>query len=274
MYPSPWTVWMNRGCPGSGLDLLPQPRHRVIDRTGLGHVRVAPDLLQQVRPLHDAAVLGEVAEEGELAVREVEVGPVARGLHRGEVDDDLAEGQPVAARARAAEHGADARQQFFQVERLGDVVVGAEVEALQLVGLLRARRQHDDGRLAPFPQEPHQFEAVAAGEHDVEHDEVRGEVAGGRDGQVPVAHALDVEAVVDEVVPQHARQRRIVFNDQDPLLHRLAPPPGSRSRRSSPRPPGSRSRAGRRGPPRSGGRSPARGRCPTTGAAVPGRTSA
>ncbi len=58
---------------------------------------------------------------------------------------------PTAHAPGPPQHGADARLQLLEVERLGDVVVGAELEALELVRLLIARRQHDDRRAAALP---------------------------------------------------------------------------------------------------------------------------
>ena len=50
----------------------------------------------------------------------------------------------AAAAVQATEDGVDARDQLAHGERLGHVVVGAGVEAADLVGLLPARGQHDD----------------------------------------------------------------------------------------------------------------------------------
>ena len=44
----------------------------------------------------------------------------------------------------APERHADSRQQFLRAERLGDVIVGAEVERVDLVRFGASRRQHDD----------------------------------------------------------------------------------------------------------------------------------
>jgi hypothetical protein len=44
----------------------------------------------------------------------------------------------------AAQDGLDARHQLAGIERLGQVVIGAELEADDLVDVLAAGRQHDD----------------------------------------------------------------------------------------------------------------------------------
>ena len=62
----------------------------------------------------------------------------APDLARVLVELEIGEAQPavaLSALARAAQHRAYPRVQLVDVERLGDVVVCAELESLQLVGL-------------------------------------------------------------------------------------------------------------------------------------------
>ena len=54
----------------------------------------------------------------------------------------MASAAPAAASRRSSAR--DARRQLARAERLGDVVVGAELEPRDPLGLLAARRQHDD----------------------------------------------------------------------------------------------------------------------------------
>ena len=81
----------------------------------------------------------------------------------------LPDQQALERRMRAAQHGADAREQFLQIEGLGDVVVGAKLQPLQLVGLLAASGQNDDRHLARLPQHRTQIEAVEIGKRQVQH---------------------------------------------------------------------------------------------------------
>ena len=72
----------------------------------------------------------------------------------------------------AAQDGADAGGQFARVERLRQVIVGAEFQADDAVDIFAARGQHDDRDFALLAQAAQDFEAVDARQHDVEHDEV------------------------------------------------------------------------------------------------------
>ena len=100
-------------------------------------------------------------------------------------------------------------------ERLGEVVVAAELEPEHAVDLAVARGEEDDGDLRRLPQALHHLEAVDVGEPDVEHDEAwpvgadRLEAAlAGRRLQHPVALAREIE--LDEV-----GDVRFVVDDED-----------------------------------------------------------
>ena len=115
--------------------------------------------------------------------------------------------------------GAEAREELVHPERLGDVVVGALVEGVDLGGLLVTGRQHDHRDARPRTEPAEHVDAVHPGEAEVEDDDVgvvlcRGGqpfLAGGRhvhlvavgpeaDGQGP----READLVVDHEEPGHA----------------------------------------------------------------------
>ena len=59
------------------------------------------------------------------------------------------------------------------MERLGDVVVCAEIEPLRLVGGGALGGQQDHRDRTGFPQLTHHLDAVEVGHHDVQQDHVR-----------------------------------------------------------------------------------------------------
>ena len=101
---------------------------------------------------HDlAGVGGQVLEEQPLGPRQLDELAVAGDHAPLEVDLDVVEGEDAGARRgarRATQDGPDAGGQLVGMERLGDVVVGAEVEALGLVGRGALGGQQDDRRPA------------------------------------------------------------------------------------------------------------------------------
>jgi hypothetical protein len=69
--------------------------------------------------------------------------------------------------------GADPREQLIELEGLGEVVVGAGVQAAHHVLGCIARGQHQDRGMPPFPPElGRDLEAVFLGEDHVEEDHV------------------------------------------------------------------------------------------------------
>ena len=83
-------------------------------------------------------------------------------------------GRLVAAQpAPAPEETVDAGKEDREVERLGQVVVGARLEPVQHVVGARARgEQHDRHELPRRAEPPDHLEPVETGQHDVEEDDV------------------------------------------------------------------------------------------------------
>src|SRR5262245_53481074 len=131
--------------------------------------------------------------------------------------DDIA---PIARALAAPEHGAHPGDELARAERLGDVVVGPELEPEELVELAVASGQDDDRGRPRRADRAGDLEAVEPGETEVEHDEVwlpdlhrlhrRRAVAGGEDR----------EARMLEVIARELDDLRLVIDDQDGLHRR------------------------------------------------------
>ena len=67
---------------------------------------------------------------------------------------------------------AQARQQLLGAERLGHVVVGAEIERLHLVGLRVARREHDDRHGRPAADDAAHLDARHIRQPEIEEHEI------------------------------------------------------------------------------------------------------
>jgi hypothetical protein len=172
----------------------------------------------------------EVPEQLELARRELHALLAAARLVEAEIDLEIADAVGVGrrggrgARGGAAQHGAHARQELGNAERLGHVVVGAELEPQDLVGLLVARGQHDDRCRRPSrAQLAADVEAVLARQHHVEDDEIRLEAGGLLQSLVAVGGGGDLVSLELEVVTQSEQHLRLVLDHQN-ALHRSLPP--------------------------------------------------
>ncbi len=116
-----------------------------------------------------------------------------------------------------AEQRAQAREQFAEFKRLGEVIVSAVIEACDAVFHGVARGQHQNGHALPrFSQLAANFKTVATGNHHIEdHQVVRIDrhlikriVAGIGD-----IHGIGLFA---QALGHESRDAPIVFNEQEP----------------------------------------------------------
>src|SRR5688500_4109934 len=171
---------------GIVFELLSEPRDVQVDGARRRHRVVAPDLVEQlVAAERGAAMFDEILQQLEFACREVEGRAGLDDLSATEVDGDVAKAKGLAGeccrrcRAAAAQERLDAPQELGHLERLDQVVVGAQLEADDAIDALPLGRQHQDRRLhAALAQRPADVETVSAGQHDVKQDRVEGAGAG------------------------------------------------------------------------------------------------
>src|SRR5215831_2235342 len=138
------------GMRGVLLDLLPQAVDVRLQRVR-GDARViAPYLLQQHVARHDLLASAiEILEDGGLLLRKSDFGAFLVNQHlRCRLERVVANGEHrVLALLVLAQLRANARQQHGELEGLGDVVVGAGIEAEDHVGIRHVAGEHDDGTL-------------------------------------------------------------------------------------------------------------------------------
>jgi len=124
--------------------------------------------------------------------------------------------------ARSPQDRADAREQLARHEGLGQVVVGAHLEADDAVHVLAARGQHQDGGVgvcaAGRAQVAAQAEAVLARHHHVEHDEVDLVALERELHFAAVCSGGAAQALLLEIVGEQAADLAIVVDDQDVVL--------------------------------------------------------
>ena len=137
--------------------------------------------------------------------------------------DDPAAGRVGEVAVGASQQGLDPAHELAQRERLGDVVVGAELEAHDLVELVAAGGQEQDRRLGPDGAQPAEhLEAVDPGQADVEEDEVGRLVGGELEPFLAGAGERDLIPLLLEGVLDPTRNGVLVFDDQDGGCHGAA----------------------------------------------------
>ena len=165
---------------------------------------------------HPVLVVGQIGQHAEF---------VRRHLHRCAIDED-----PRAARVdrqfatldgrggvtgRPAGQRAQTSQQFFGMEGLGEIVVGARVEAGDLLRPAVARRQDQHGKalagLAPALQHRH---PVHLGQAEIQHDDIIGFGIAQEMAILAIQRGVHGIAGILKGTPKLAVQVRIVFNDK------------------------------------------------------------
>ena len=141
----------------------------------------------------------------------------------GAVHLDIADADHVLgqAGADAAQHGAQARQKLGHRERLGEIIVGAGVEAADAVGLLAARRQHDDRHVAGFlaaAQAAADFDAGELRQHPVQQHQIGLFLGGDQQRFLAVLRFQHAIAFALQIVAQQGDQGAFVFGDQNGRL--------------------------------------------------------
>ena len=124
--------------------------------------------------------------------------------------------------ACAAQESLRTRDELLWMERLGQVVIGADLEADDLVGDLVAGGQHDDRDLALLADLLADGEAVDSRQHNVEDHQVRLQLAEPGHGLRPVPHPLDLVALACQVQARQLNDVLLIIDDHDPRAHRSA----------------------------------------------------
>ena len=201
---------------------------------------VLPDVVEDLRlRQHAAGVEHQVAQQLELGGGQVDGLPGA-DAPRGESSSSSRSAYRstlrvvVETRPGAAQDRADPGDDLLQAERLGDVVVAADGQALDLVGgvVARGEEQHGDV-LALLAQPAGDGEPVHVGEHHVEHHEVGLDLAGEAQRGAAVGGREHLEAGEPQGGREQLADVRLVVDDEQTCLRgcrqssSLRPDPGS-----------------------------------------------
>ncbi len=115
-----------------------------------------------------------------------------------------------------AQHRTDAREQLARVERLGQVVVGALLQALDAAGLVALGGEHDDRDLIVRLTQPAAGgQPVLARHHQVQHHQLKQLATEQAVHLLGVFHGTDAVALLVEKALEQTPQTGIVIDDKD-----------------------------------------------------------
>ena len=166
---------------------------------------------------HLARVRGKMLQEMPLRPRERHVFAAFGDQPALEIDLDVVEGHDAASRSRprgSTQNRSHARSELSGVERLGDVVVRAEVQAFGLVRDRTLRRQQHDRHGTPLAKLLHDFDAVDIGHDDVEQHDVRPILLSLLQSLFSVAGRDDPEALFLESQRHQFGDSRFIVGDE------------------------------------------------------------
>src|SRR5215213_2955442 len=183
------------------LDLPPDVGYVDVRGVLVADVLAAPEVPHDLGPAEDlAGPLGQKREQPELGRSELDGLAIDRHLVAREVEPEPPD-LPYRSRAvptvelAAAQDRAHAADELRPRERLGDVIVGAELETEDAVDLGVTCGQHQDRHDASLgTQAPADLRAGDVGQHHVEDEDVVVVGRGTLEGRLPVADRFDVEA--------------------------------------------------------------------------------
>jgi hypothetical protein len=137
----------------------------------------------------------------------------------GGVDRQLAEPQDsrldLSRSPRPPQERVNARDQHTRFDRLHHVIVGAELQAHDVVDVVVARRDDEDRQRRRRTKLFADGEAVAARQIQIEHDEVRRSALQVLDHAIAAMLDDDAKAVALQIRAHELGKTQIVFDEQD-----------------------------------------------------------
>jgi len=213
---------LDHGLAGGGFEFLSEVLDVRVD-TAVEAGGVAVQVVEQLlagQGLIGAA--GEQLQEFEFVGREFDGTAVERHAVFLRVDlqparaDDARRFDPAFV---TAQQGAHSRNQRTRRERLGDVIVRANLQPGHLIHFLGEGSEHDDGHIAFAAQSLADFAPIQDGEHQVEDDEVGLFPAGNGQRGLTVGGGDNAESVLLQIIARQADDLRFVIHNEDKFGH-------------------------------------------------------
>ncbi len=159
----------------------------------------------------------EIRQQVELLGSEFDADTPQQDITSGRIDDQPFELEAGARRGRLGtpQHASHPSGQLARRERLGDVVIGAELETQHPIGLLPACGEQDDRQGTRPAQLLQDAETVPGWEHHIQDQQIGRIPAGQLQGRVSVGFDLNSEAFAFQIPAHHFANHRLVVDDEN-----------------------------------------------------------
>lgn len=170
------------------------------------------------KQLHDGVFLGGEHDLRPILIKSQRACVVAEGSGG---DDASGAGQPAPA---APDESLDLGPQGDGVEGLGQIVVRADIQAVEGVVVLLAPADDDDGQLhPPVPERLNHLEAVHPRHVHVQQHEIIAALPGHLNGFPAATGCVGVDAAALHHLAEHGQHRLVVVHDQHRVRHLARP---------------------------------------------------
>src|SRR6266853_119893 len=194
------------------------------------HVRaVSPYLLQQFFARKCcAAVLDEISKKLKFARRQVHNLSVPGRFGSQKVHMNGPEIKPARLRhgpaRRAPEERFDAGHKLQHVERLRDVIIGADFQSIDLVTRLPASRQHQNrSNEAGLADVTAHDEPAFARQHDIQNNQIKRNLSRLLETFIAISRAFHRVSFVSQAIAHGHAQRLFIFHKQHVSAHDVSP---------------------------------------------------
>src|SRR5579884_236641 len=118
-------------------------------------------------------------------------------------------------RLAAAENGPDPGQQFPGIERLGQIVVSADLQSYDAVDILAARREHEHRDVRFSSQASQHLQAVKSGQHHIEHHQIHRGLQRGLQSIGARVRRLYVKPLPAQILIEQRAQLCVIVNQEN-----------------------------------------------------------
>jgi hypothetical protein len=165
----------------------------------------------------NARLFEQYPENAELGAGQIERASIATNLPGSRVklqfsDDELSGARPPFC---SPENSPDTGDQFARIARLGQIVIGAELQTQNTIQVLRPRRQHDHGNSGVLAKRLKNLYSAHFRHHDIQYHCIDGILTRFSQCFGSIMSLANIETFLTEILSQQLAQLDVIICDQN-----------------------------------------------------------